>query len=121
MKLTRQQRRQLEWFRDHRDRDPSFVVEVVGEWRIFVGYAILFLLSFTSSIVLGTLVIPVVVFFLICGGVAVNVGQAGARCRMWPAIKKILDWAELERTLGDAYPSASHDGTNLSCGQEQKY
>ena len=121
MKLTQQQRRQLEWFRAHRDHDPSFLVELVGEWRIFVGYAILFLLSFTTSVALGTLLIPVIVFFLICGGFAVNVGQAGARCRIWPAIKQILDWAELERTLGDDCASASRDGTDLSCRQEQKY
>ncbi len=99
--MTKQQRRQLEWFRKYREHSPTIVGGLAGEWRLLVGYALMFGLCLVMSLLLRSSTIVAVGFYVILGAFSTFVGQVGARRRVWPVVREVIHWEEIDRILAE--------------------
>jgi hypothetical protein len=100
MKLTNQQRRYLEWYRNHKERDPTRLRSIASDWRVFLAlFALWIIVSVPASMLIQSPLPTIVGFFIVAGATVATVGLGFARCRIWPATKRVIDWEKLEQIL----------------------
>ena len=102
MKLTKEQKKNLELYLLYRDSPPTiWQLLKMNLWR-YLLFAVLVGLLYLLAPVAGTESIPLLATGLFLGVLGRDVGYFLRFIRVWPATAIVLDWARVEKLLSEA-------------------